>query len=231
MVLAVNMPEHEPQPGQADCSISLSSSSVMVPALTEPTPSKMWFRSTGWPLNLPASMGPPLTKMAGTLSRTAAISMPGTILSQLGMKTRASKAWPSAMISTVSAMSSRLGRLYFMPAWFMAMPSQSAMVLNSNGTPPPARTPSLTASAIVRRWVWPGTTSVKLLTTPMKGLSISSRVQPSAYSSDRCGARSIPFLTASLFIDVLLAVTGLKKMPAPRDGPEDPRNNSYKPVV
>ena len=73
----------------------------------------------------------------------AAISMPGTILSQLGMQIMPSKRWAWTMVSTQSAMSSRLAREYFMPVWPMAMPSQTAMVLNSKGTPPAARTASL----------------------------------------------------------------------------------------
>ena len=54
-------------------------------------------------------MGPPPTMMAGTLSRMAAMSMPGTILSQHGTSTMASNACAMVMDSTVSAMSSRLG--------------------------------------------------------------------------------------------------------------------------
>ncbi|MBA7666162.1 hypothetical protein ES703_74239 [subsurface metagenome] len=138
--------------------------------------------------------------IAGRFSLTAAISIPGIILSQLGIKTRASKPWASATTSTESAISSRLGRLYFIPGWFIAIPSHTAIVLTSKGTPPPLRTPALTASAISRRCICPGTTSLKLLIMPINGLSMSSRVQPTAYSKDRCGARSIPFLTASLFM-------------------------------
>ena len=62
--------------------------------------------------------------------------MPGTILSQLGMQTRPSKQWARTIVSTESAMISREASEYFMPVWPMAMPSQTAMVLNSNGTPP-----------------------------------------------------------------------------------------------
>ena len=75
--------------------------------------------------------------IAGTLSRIAAMSMPGTILSQHGTRTSASKAWAMVMDSTVSAMSSRLGSEYSMPRWFMASPSQMPMTPNSMGTPPP----------------------------------------------------------------------------------------------
>ena len=57
----------------------------------------------------PASMGPPVTKMVGTFTRSAPMIMPGVILSQLEMQMRASKQWAMAMVSTASAMSSRLG--------------------------------------------------------------------------------------------------------------------------
>ena len=105
-------------------------------------------------------MGPPLTKIVGMFRRMAAMSMPGTILSQLGMQTMASKQWAATIVSTQSAMSSRLGSEYFMPKWPMAMPSSTAMVLNSKGTPPAARTASLTMRPTSCRWTWPGTMSV-----------------------------------------------------------------------
>ena len=51
-------------------------------------------RSTVLPSGvLPASIGPPLTKIVGMLQRTAPINMPGTILSQLGMQIMPSKQW------------------------------------------------------------------------------------------------------------------------------------------
>ena len=62
--------------------------------------------------------------------------MPGTILSQFGTRTRASKACATAMHSIESAMSSRDAREYFMPAWPIAMPSQTPMEGNSIGVPP-----------------------------------------------------------------------------------------------
>src|SRR4030042_1508925 len=47
------------------------------------------------------ALGPPVMKMAGSLSRAAAISMPGTILSQLAMNTMLSyimlRTWVSLM--------------------------------------------------------------------------------------------------------------------------------------
>ena len=56
-------------------------------------------------------MGPPEMKIAGMFSRSEAISMPGVILSQFEMQTRASAQWALAMYSTLSAISSRDGRL------------------------------------------------------------------------------------------------------------------------
>ncbi|MFK4575667.1 hypothetical protein ABIF94_007103 [Bradyrhizobium ottawaense] len=60
---------------------------------------------------MPASIGPPETNTTGMLSRSAAISMPGVILSQLEMQTRPSAQCALAMYSTLSAISSRDGRL------------------------------------------------------------------------------------------------------------------------
>ena len=60
-------------------------------------------------------MGPPEQTMAGTSIRTAAMTMPGTILSQLGTSTRPSSWWAMYMVSTLSQISSRLAREYFMP--------------------------------------------------------------------------------------------------------------------
>lgn len=58
---------------------------------------------------LPASIGPPETKTVGMLSRSAASSMPGVILSQFEMQTRASAQCALTMYSTASAINSRLG--------------------------------------------------------------------------------------------------------------------------
>ena len=151
MELAVNIPAHEPHPGQAQSSISVNCSSVIFSDFTAPTPSKTVIKSMALLASLPASMGPPLTTSAGISSLSKAISIPGTTLSQLGMATMPSKGWARAIISTESAMSSRLQSEYFMPSWFMAMPSQTPMVLNSMGVPPAIRTPAFTASAMRSR--------------------------------------------------------------------------------
>src|SRR5271166_6125876 len=112
MELAVNIPEHEPQVGQAERSMTSTSASVTVLSAAAIMAS---IRSTEWALprctTLPASIGPPETKIAGMLRRIAAISIPGVILSQLEMQTIASAQCALTMYSTLSAISSRDGRL------------------------------------------------------------------------------------------------------------------------
>ena len=106
--LAVNMPAQEPQPGQQTVSSSAIWASLIVPAATWPTASQTVVRSVSWPCQPPASIGPPLRITAGMFNRSAAIIIPGVILSQLVTRTRASKGWAMAITSTESAISSRL---------------------------------------------------------------------------------------------------------------------------
>ena len=97
---AVNMPEHEPHVGQAFCSMAMISSSstsestalIMASIRSSRTdpPSSGAPETTRSPSIRPASMGPPETNTVGMLSRSAASSMPGVILSQLLMQIRAS---------------------------------------------------------------------------------------------------------------------------------------------
>ena len=208
---AVNMPAQEPAPGQAQPSSSVSSCSLIEPAATLPTASNTEIRSTVRPLKRPDSIGPPLMIMAGMLRRRAAIIMPGIILSQFGMRTSPSKGYALAMTSTESATSSLDPREYFIPSWFMAMPSQMPMVENCRGRPPARRTPSLTAAAILSRCMWPGISSEAELAMPMIGRSSSSGKRPSALKSDLCGAFSIPFFILSDLI--VPPLTGVYLMP------------------
>ncbi len=60
-------------------------------------------------LVLPASIGPPETKITGMFRRSAAIIIPGVILSQLEMQTMASAQCAFTIYSTESAISSRDG--------------------------------------------------------------------------------------------------------------------------
>ena len=153
---AVNIPAQEPQPGQALFSSRASSASSILPAAHAPTASNISVRLSLRSPSAPGSIGPPLTKIEGMLTRQAAISIPGTILSQFGINTAASIGWAVSMTSIESAISSREQREYFIPLWFIARPSHTPIVLKVNGTPPALRIPSSTALVILSRWVWPG---------------------------------------------------------------------------
>ena len=112
MELAVNMPEQEPQVGQAGLldrgEFLVANTCRRAAAIMESIRSS----ACSLPVRasaLPASIGPPETKTVGMLRRMAAISMPGVILSQLEMQTSASAQWALTMYSTLSAIRSRLG--------------------------------------------------------------------------------------------------------------------------
>ena len=89
--LAVNIPEQEPQVGHADLStLATSSSETLGSAASTMASTKS--RLASWPFTkpLPASIGPPETKMVGTFRRIVAINIPGVILSQFERQTKAS---------------------------------------------------------------------------------------------------------------------------------------------
>ena len=196
--LAVNMPEHEPQVGQAASSMramSSSETSVLTASAMADTRFSRVLTVPSTRTAVPPSIGPPDTKTVGMLRRSAAISMPGVILSQLEIHTRASAQCAFTMYSTESAISSRLGSEYSMPPCPMAIPSSTAMVLNSRGTPPAAEMASDTIRPTGCRWVWPGTNSVKLLATATIGLPMSEPATPAARSSERAPAMLRPWVT------------------------------------
>ncbi len=58
---------------------------------------------------MPPSIGPPETNTVGMFSRSAALSIPGVILSQLEMQISASAQCALTMYSTLSAIRSREG--------------------------------------------------------------------------------------------------------------------------
>ena len=126
----------------------------------------------------------------GTLSRAAAISMPGSDLSQPAKVTRASNRSACTMVSTESAMTSRLTSDARMPSWPIEMPSDTAMVTNSSGNPPAARMPALARLASRSSGMLQGVTSFHDDATPTWGLSQSSSVMPTARNMARAGARS-----------------------------------------
>src|SRR5210317_1368331 len=108
------------------------------------------------------------------------------------------------MISTESAMISRLAREYFMPVWFMAIPSHTPMVPNAMGVPPAILTPAFTASRILSKWICPGMISLWAWAMPISGRLISSLVYPIAFIRERWGALSMPFFMRSLRITIYL---------------------------
>src|SRR6266700_325983 len=79
-----------------------------------------------------------------------------------------------------------------MPSWFMPMPSDTEMVVNSRGHPPAAATPSLAASTCGPCVMLQGVVSPFWLTTPIIGLAMASSSSPIARMKARCGVRSRP---------------------------------------
>ena len=185
------MPEQEPQVGQAERSTAATVSSLTLGSAAITIAS---IRSSLCSASrvLPASIGPPVTNTTGMFSRIAAISMPGVILSQLEMHTIASAQCALTMYSTESAMMSRLGSEYSMPSWPIAMPSSTAMVLNSFATPPAASISRATSWPMSFRCTWPGTNWVKELATAMIGLAKSASFMPVARHSARAPAMLRP---------------------------------------
>src|SRR5579863_2145525 len=81
-----------------------------------------------------------------------------------------------------------------MPPWPIAMPSSTAIVLNSLATPPVAATDSATISPTLRRWTWPGTNWVKEFAIATIGLPKSDSVIPVARQSARAPAMFRPWV-------------------------------------
>ena len=195
MEFAVNIPEQEPQVGQALASMRPSSSSLTsgsTAAVIALTRSREVVACPSRMMALPASMGPPETNTVGMLSRSAASSIPGVILSQLEIHTNASAQWAFTMYSTASAISSRLGSEYSMPPCPIAIPSSTAMVLNSRPTAPASLMDSETSLPMSRRWTCPGTNCVKEFATAIMGLPKSELVIPVARQSARAPAMLRP---------------------------------------
>src|SRR3954454_18955029 len=80
----------------------------------------------------------------------------------------------------------------------MEMPSDTEIVPNSSGKPPPARTPSLARLASRSSDRLHGVISFHDEATTICGLLKSSSVMPTARSIARAGARSYPRVTSRL---------------------------------
>ena len=85
-------------------------------------------------------------------------------------------------------MTSRDTREKCMPSWPMEMPSETEMVPNCIGNPPPACTPSLAPWASRFRERLQGVISFQELATPIWGLAKSSSPMPTARNIPRAGA-------------------------------------------
>ena len=75
-------------------------------------------------------------------------------------------------------MTSRLTSDDFIPAWPIAMPSVTVIVVNSRGVPPAAATPFFAACAWRDSAMLHGAASFQVVTTPMIGWLICSVVSP-----------------------------------------------------
>ena len=128
-------------------SISFSSSSVSLPAryrsnsLRPSVPDAMRL-----PRQLPASIGPPGTMIAGMSALAAPISCAGVVLSQPHSSTT-----PSSGLARIDSSTSIAIRLRNSMVVGRMNVSPSEIVGNSSGTPPAAQTPRFTASATSRK--------------------------------------------------------------------------------
>ncbi len=95
-------------------------------------------------------------------------------------------------------MISRLMSEAFIPSVPMVTPSLMAMVLNSIGVPPAARTPSLTFAASFLRLRLQGMVSIQVFAMPMIGLLKSSSLNPTPCSMARAPALLGPLRIVSL---------------------------------
>src|SRR5580692_5372636 len=124
--------------------------------------------------------------------------MPGSDLSHPARVTMASKLSACMTHSTESAMTSRETSEARMPSWPIEMPSETAIVTNSKGTPPASRTATLVRLASRSSGRLQGVTSFQLDATPIWGLDMSSSERPMARSIARAGARLLPRVTSVL---------------------------------
>jgi len=190
--------EQAPGPGHAICSINETSSAEISPAINFPVNSRTFRKDIRFSSMMPSSMGPAGSRIAGIFTLAAAINMAGMILSQLASSTTPSNRWASSMISTDAAIISRLGRIYRIPRCPWAIPSQAAMVLNSNGNPPDSRIPAFAASANSRWRKEPARISFQELAIAIMGFCKSDLLTPTACSNARCPTHSTPSVTSLL---------------------------------
>ena len=143
IVFAVYIPPQAPSPGQIAFSMRSRSSRDILPALQAPTASKASIMVTSFSVpssrrTQPGAIEPAYKNTDERLRRAAAMSMPGSDLSQPASNTLPSRRSACITVSTESAITSRLTREKCMPSWPIEMPSETEMVPNSSGYPPAA---------------------------------------------------------------------------------------------
>ena len=203
MVLAVYIPPQAPSPGHIARSIRPRSSSLILPALQAPTASKAsmivtCFSVPSVSFTQPGAIVPAYKNTDARSSLAAAISIPGSDLSQPASRTEPSIRSACITVSTESAITSRDTSEKCMPSWPIEIPSETEIVPNSIGQPFAWRTPTFTASARRSRDKLQGVTSFQEEATPICGFTQSSSPIPTARSIPRAGARSIPSVTSWL---------------------------------
>ena len=127
------MPPQAPSPGQMARSIRSTSSRLILPARHAPTASKASMIVTSSPSTWPGMIEPAYMKTEARSRRAAAISMPGSDLSQPASSTDPSRRSALITTSTESAMTSRETSEKCMPSWPIEMPSETEIVPNSRG--------------------------------------------------------------------------------------------------
>ena len=120
------------------------------------------------------------------------------LLSQPARVTMPSSRSACMTVSTESAMTSRETREKCMPSCPMEMTSETVIVPNSIGKPPPARTPLATSAATSRRDMLHGVIWLNDDAMPICGFAKSSSSIPRARSMPRLGARSRPWVARRL---------------------------------
>jgi hypothetical protein len=154
-------------PGERDmqASASMKSARVISPALTSsakrqtsvPEPMSL-------PRNLPFSIGPPDSTIAGTSQDAAPMSRAGVVLSQPVISTT-----PSTGLARIASSTSIEARLRNSIAVGRRLLSPVENTGNSKGKPPASYTPRLTRSARSRKWALQGVSSDQVLQMPITG--------------------------------------------------------------
>ena len=117
-----------------------------------------------WPQNLPLSIAPPDSTIAGRSTLAAPITSAGVVLSQPQSRTT-----PSIGLARIDSSTSMLIRLRKSIAVGRRLVSPLDITGNSTGNPPASQTPRLTCSASWRKCALHGVSSDQVLQMPITG--------------------------------------------------------------